>query len=367
MEAPARSPGRRVLGPLAARLSNLLGGPEEAPQIPDNVADVRTESLTVAEDAAMHERWQSMLKGRKPSECSDAELRRLVDDGAPLKHRLDLWVLCAYAAVNPAVGYCQGMSFIAAVPLLLAFSEADALAALRYVVEQVCPGYHGASLEGYFCDLGVLDALTSQLLPEVHAELVGLDIPFDIVYFPRALSDSRAACADARDVPTDAAQRFLALARSGISADIDAVLQCTRRFIPLVLGDLGEVDASGRATFLDRLRAQFRDQGAAAADGPSASTALAADGPAKDVAFEPPAVVARVTLDDGREGLLRMGAADVPRAAVQRFLAAYALDEACARPLTEWLTRAEANAEQYPVRIAGKLPEIRRAFGHRRS
>ncbi|CAK0841535.1 unnamed protein product [Prorocentrum cordatum] len=226
MEAPARSPGRRVLGPLAARLSNLLGGPEEAPQIPDNVADVRTESLTVAEDAAMHERWQSMLKGRKPSECSDAELRRLVDDGAPLKHRLDLWprwwgqpagevdklcseahgdhasqieldlkrtlsgacsddqrgslrrVLCAYAAVNPAVGYCQGMSFIAAVPLLLAFSEADALAALRYVVEQVCPGYHGASLEGYFCDLGVLDALTSQLLPEVHAELVGLDIPF---------------------------------------------------------------------------------------------------------------------------------------------------------------------------------------------
>merc|ERR1712118_237593 len=52
---------------------------------------------------------------------------------------------------------------------------------LRYIVEEVCPDYHGSSLGGYFRDSAVLDALVSQLLPEVHVELVSLDIPFDML------------------------------------------------------------------------------------------------------------------------------------------------------------------------------------------
>merc|ERR1712194_121148 len=127
----------------------------------------------------------------------------------------------------------------------------DAFLCLRYMVEEVCPDYHGVSLGGYFRDAAVLDALVSQLLPEIHLELMELDIPFDMlitdhlltlsartwplqavarlwdiilmegspalwasflallqVYFQQAVSDSRAASTQSDEIPTDVAGRF---------------------------------------------------------------------------------------------------------------------------------------------------------------
>merc|ERR1711871_390543 len=80
-------------------------------------------------------------------------------------------VLRAFSVKRPDVGYCQGMSFLAAIPLLLGFCEADAFVALCFISEEVCPGYHGRKLEGYFIDITVLSMLVSFMLPEIHCEL----------------------------------------------------------------------------------------------------------------------------------------------------------------------------------------------------
>lgn len=492
---------RRRIRPLRSRLNSLFAGPQSAvPRIEVDNAEVEKDVFEIAEDVSMHERWQVALAGRKAVDCKVENLRKLVDKGTPLMQRHNLWprwwgrpkqgeweefqsagattefasqieldlrrtlpsnctdnqcdalrrVLCAYAAFNPSIGYCQGMSFIAAVPLLLAFSEADAFMGLRYVVEEVCPDYHCASLGGYFRDAAVLDALLSQLLPEVHSALVDLDIPFDMIatdhlltvssrswplqavarlwdvvlmegspallasflallqtYFPKALANAKAAGLQADEIPTDVARRFLQMSRKGISKDIDKVMHRTRKFLPLLLGDLS-AGSNGKDGFLQKLRAQFSDLAAGpdpdesnkgasapaspsevgdsagtrvAADDSSAPAEMQADGNPNEAATgeaemahseepmedAPPLqlehhleilVEAQIRVNASRTRLLRVGVIEHPRDVAQRFVRENGLDASCVGPLVAWLKRVEDEAFKYPVKAEGDIATI---------
>jgi len=424
--------------------------------------------MSVAEDASMHERWQVAMTGRGAADCPIEVLRELVDSGTPLRQRHVLWprwwgqpkpgiieslqaevnaqsaaqiqldlkrtlpdpcsdeqrealrrVLCAYAASNPSVGYCQGMSYIAAVPLLMAFSEADAFMALNYIVEEVCPDYHGSSLGGYFRDSAVLDALLRALLPDVHAELVNLGIPFDMLatdhlltvsarswplqavarlwdvvlmegspallasflallmtYFPLALQASRNARTQATEVAADVARRFLELSRNGIANDIDKVIKRTRRFITLLLGDRASGGQCGKTAFLENLRSQFADDHAGVAYQKQGTSELCLDDEATTGNSVPRSekdkestedegygswellVEAQITLEDGSMQLLQVGLTDQPRDVTAKFIEEHGLDQSYNAPLRAWLKKVEMDAEDYPIKVDGDLLQI---------
>jgi len=460
----------RAMRRLSQFLNNRPPATATAPRTDAAIEVVKggMEFMSVAEDASMHERWQVALTGRVAADVPVEELRELVDLGTPLRQRHVLWprwwgqpkagiieslqaevstqsaaqiqldlkrtlpdpcsdeqrealrrVLCAYAASNPSVGYCQGMSYIAAVPLLMAFSEADAFMALNYIVEEVCPDYHGSSLGGYFRDSAVLDALLRALLPDVHQELVNLGIPFDMLatdhlltvsarswplqavarlwdvvlmegspallasflallmtYFPPALKASQAARTQATEVAADVARRFLELSRNGIANDIDKVIRRTRRFITLLLGDLASTGPCGKTAFLENLRAQFATDNAGSAYQKQGNSELCFEDEAiagnlvprseKDAESTEDSgygswellVEARITLEDGSIQTMEVGLTDQPRDVAAKFVEEHGLDQSYNAPLRNWLKKVEMDAEDYPVKVEGELLQI---------
>lgn len=186
-------------------------------------------SPMLVEDEEVHVRWDLTLAGRDVTKLSLEELRVLGDAGIPLKHRHALWprwfgepgfgdvealqdsvseeaaaqieadvcrtlpqclgaaerrtlwrVLRAYAAGNPAVGYCQGMNNIAAVFILLGFDEGTALHGCCSLLHGCCPGYHDRDLGGFRLDVRVLGELVHRVLPaELCCRLDLLDVPLE--------------------------------------------------------------------------------------------------------------------------------------------------------------------------------------------
>jgi len=303
------------------------------------------------EDGPMHERWSEVLARRKADALAESELRWLIDTGTPLRYRHELWprwwarrdgfakagidklqaqtseeltleierdvkrtlprcmkeedrgtmqrALRAYAAMRPDTGYVQGMTFVAAVPLLLGFDEPAALACLSFLCEDVCPGYHSPGLDGYFRDVAVLGALANFLLPHVHELLEQLEMPlhllatehlltlaartwpfsaivrlWDVVLMegsPALLGSFLATldmylaeavkCAEvdergdsAEEVHGVVAVRFRELTRLNVCRDIDEVIFRTRKFVPLVRGEPAIGGARGEGTFLNWFR-----------------------------------------------------------------------------------------------------------------
>lgn len=206
---------------------------EAAPTAPTEAAEAPAaqppgsdaHGLSLPESEEMHLRWAEAVVGRPPAALPAEELRPLVDAGMPLRYRHAVWsrwigdrglrsveemhsqslpdvarqidldiprtrpawlqddqaavvrrVLNAYSVHNPAVGYCQGMNFLAMVFVLLGFSESTALAGLSYIVEEIAPGYHGQGLEGYIRDAAVLEILVHHNLPAVRLRLEALDV-----------------------------------------------------------------------------------------------------------------------------------------------------------------------------------------------
>ncbi|CAE7239136.1 unnamed protein product [Symbiodinium natans] len=181
-------------------------------------------------EAELSARWKKVMGDRDPAELTRSELRALFVLGhrIPWQYRLALWpawlhvaeegsdplddgmlcteetckrqiekdvprtrpadlnesqraalgrVLRAFAVLRPQVGYCQGLNFVAAVALLVGFTEKQALGGLRALTDVFCSGYYEESMSGLLRDIAVLDALLLHLLPKIHARFAEVDLP----------------------------------------------------------------------------------------------------------------------------------------------------------------------------------------------
>ena len=85
-------------------------------------------------------------------------------------------VLVSYSWVNPEIGYCQSMNFIAALFLLFMDVE-EAFRLIRITIEDVLPpDYYTCGMLGVRADEKVLLELLQHRLPKVFNHLQKLDI-----------------------------------------------------------------------------------------------------------------------------------------------------------------------------------------------
>ncbi len=90
-------------------------------------------------------------------------------------------VLTAYALRNEAVGYVQGMNYLAAFLLLVTGDETKTFWLFATLVEDVLPGYFGRRLGGFQTDAAVLLLLLQRELPAMCNAMSATCIPVDFV------------------------------------------------------------------------------------------------------------------------------------------------------------------------------------------
>jgi len=83
-----------------------------------------------------------------------------------LKH-----VLVAYAAYNPAIGYCQSMNMIAAIFLIMGFEPTVTYKMFIYLLDNIMDKFHAPDLGGLLRDVAVLEVLLATHYSLVSHEL----------------------------------------------------------------------------------------------------------------------------------------------------------------------------------------------------
>lgn len=89
-------------------------------------------------------------------------------------------VLAAFAAHCPAIGYCQGLNFLAGA-LLLAVPEEAAFWCLKRIAEGLLPGYFTESMAGAVVDRGATRAALAARFPTVLAKAAALQVDVPMV------------------------------------------------------------------------------------------------------------------------------------------------------------------------------------------
>ncbi|KAI9735715.1 MAG: hypothetical protein M1818_006323 [Claussenomyces sp. TS43310] len=81
-------------------------------------------------------------------------------------------VLQAFSILNPKIGYCQSLNFLAGL-LLLFMEEEKAFWMLNIITRVYLPGTHEVNLEGANVDLGVLMTSIKESMPAIWAKIGG--------------------------------------------------------------------------------------------------------------------------------------------------------------------------------------------------
>ncbi|XP_046669084.1 growth hormone-regulated TBC protein 1-A-like isoform X2 [Homalodisca vitripennis] len=90
-------------------------------------------------------------------------------------------ILVAFAHHNKAVGYCQGLNYIAGLLLLVTKNEEDVFWLLKALVETLLPDYYSSTMSGVITDIEVLSELVRLKLPEVHQKVSSMGLPWALV------------------------------------------------------------------------------------------------------------------------------------------------------------------------------------------
>lgn len=127
-----------------------------------NVRPLTAEALQATRDQIEKDLHRTFPAGAPHDAATIAALRR---------------VLVTYATYNTAVGYCQGMNFLAAV-LLMHLPEEAAFWGLHALAERILQGYFLESMRGALTDQLVCGRLLQRHFPTVaqHARSLQVDV-----------------------------------------------------------------------------------------------------------------------------------------------------------------------------------------------
>jgi len=97
-------------------------------------------------------------------------------------HKNELFnVLVAFAHQNTAVGYCQGLNYIAGLILIVTKNEASTFWLLKHLVENVAPEYHTRTMFGLQRDIHVIAELVRRREPLINEKVNELGIPWAVI------------------------------------------------------------------------------------------------------------------------------------------------------------------------------------------
>mmetsp|Transcript_34667 Transcript_34667/g.62913 ORF Transcript_34667/g.62913 Transcript_34667/m.62913 type:complete len:375 (-) Transcript_34667:96-1220(-) len=163
--------------------------------------------------------------------------RSLPDRMSSSSHTSLRRVLRGLAALQPEVGYCQGLNNIAAIFVLLGFDERVALSGCLSLLERCCPDYHAPGLEGFLRDAELLQDCVKQLLPEESQQrLADLGVPLEALAAQHFL-----ALGAASSWPISAtAQLWDLLVLDGRAVLLASFLALLQLFLPLAVEEDSE-------------------------------------------------------------------------------------------------------------------------------
>ncbi|XP_021510994.1 growth hormone-regulated TBC protein 1 isoform X2 [Meriones unguiculatus] len=125
-------------------------------------------------------KWSKLLKGNGGVRKSLTDLNRTFPDNVrfrktaePCLQKTLYNVLLAYGLHNQAVGYCQGMNFIAGYLILITKNEEESFWLLDALVGRILPDYYSPAMLGLKTDQEVLAELVRMKLPAVAALMDG--------------------------------------------------------------------------------------------------------------------------------------------------------------------------------------------------
>ncbi|XP_006981363.2 growth hormone-regulated TBC protein 1 isoform X2 [Peromyscus maniculatus bairdii] len=125
-------------------------------------------------------KWSKLLKGSGGVRKSLTDLNRTFPDNVrfrktaePCLQKTLYNVLLAYGLHNRAVGYCQGMNFIAGYLILITKNEEESFWLLDALVGRILPDYYSPAMLGLKTDQEVLAELVRMKLPAVAALMDG--------------------------------------------------------------------------------------------------------------------------------------------------------------------------------------------------
>ncbi|XP_058802813.1 growth hormone-regulated TBC protein 1-A [Phymastichus coffea] len=98
------------------------------------------------------------------------------------RHQCQLYnILLAFAYQNQAVGYCQGLNYIAGLLLIVTKSEETAFWLLKILIDKILPEYYTPTMKGLLTDIDVLAELVRIKVPDVHQHVTNMGLPWAVI------------------------------------------------------------------------------------------------------------------------------------------------------------------------------------------
>lgn len=90
-------------------------------------------------------------------------------------------VLLAYSNVNPDVGYCQGLNYVAGLLLLVTKDEDQSFWLLRALTENILPNYYAPDIPGLMADIKVFAEILCTKNRLVYDHVETMAIPWELI------------------------------------------------------------------------------------------------------------------------------------------------------------------------------------------